>query len=406
LYPTYAAYGGTDMLNRFWQLQKQYYKMKNGSFQGNSANPGGRGNLGELIHFWSGACQVDVKPFAVKAFGWNGQYEAWWQQARIDYPFITYADAPIDNGYKNICQNGGTLKSNYTIDSNVIDNNYATYYNVRKQADKLLYEAAYNSAAIAKIDKYAVIVTGDNSRWPQSWTLYGSNDEATWTALDLQETPAFTENKLTVPLPDNAAVYRYYRIDFEFPSGGQLRIAEIELWGTEHPSAPYDLKAKPLTNESVALDWSCEMEEIDHLELERSTNGVTFAKVADLSRYEIACTDENLAPGAYFYRIGTVNKNAQKDKVYSNVAHVNTNELGMNSVEQREANFWYVLNNLDKYPYNGICIYNTAGRKVFESSRMDNKSFTEVASGLKSGVYIVKIMLEKESLLLSGKIIK
>lgn len=101
LYPTYAAYGETAMLKRFWQLQKQYYKMRNGNFQGNSANPGGRGNLGELIHFWSGACQVDMKPFAVKAFGWNEQYEAWWQEARINYPLITYADAPIDSRENN-----------------------------------------------------------------------------------------------------------------------------------------------------------------------------------------------------------------------------------------------------------------------------------------------------------------
>ncbi len=91
-YPTYAKYGQTELLKNFWKLQGIHYKKKNGDFQGTSENPGGRGNLGEFIHFWSGAAGVDVKPDAIKAFGWNEQFEMWLQKAKRDYPGVVYSE--------------------------------------------------------------------------------------------------------------------------------------------------------------------------------------------------------------------------------------------------------------------------------------------------------------------------
>lgn len=401
LYPTYDKYGKTELLKKFWKLQGEHYRMKNGSFQGTPTNPGGRGNLGELIHFWSGAARVDVKPYVIKAFGWNEQFEAWLQKAKIDYPLVTYSDAPIDNSYKNICQNGGEIKSNYSINNikSFIDNNYQTFYTLNKATDKPQLELIYFSPVLAQIDKYLLVVR-DNIV-PSGWILYGSNNEEEWTEIDAQNSPVFTDNKITVQL-NSKTIYKHYKFVLDFNTGNQIKLSEIELWGIEYASAPYDLKAQKITDESVYIDWTCALDEVARFELERSNDGINFSKIADLNRYEISYVDENLTASEYHYRVASVNKNSQKETAYSNVAYVNTTVNSTNNIDSSSLTFWNVFNNLSDYPQNRVVIYTPSGQKVYENQYNNNDMLQHLRAKLSQGIYVVKIVIGETAV--TGKI--
>ncbi len=47
-------------------------------------------NLGEFVHFFSGAANTDLKPYAVKAFSWDNKSEKELLEARKSFPEIWY----------------------------------------------------------------------------------------------------------------------------------------------------------------------------------------------------------------------------------------------------------------------------------------------------------------------------
>jgi hypothetical protein len=85
-YPIYNNYGGTQVLNRYF-VQLALYFPKNG----NDYNGGL--NMGQFVHFWSGAAGVNLKSLATTAFGWTSEYEAQFVAAQAAYPF-TYTTPP------------------------------------------------------------------------------------------------------------------------------------------------------------------------------------------------------------------------------------------------------------------------------------------------------------------------
>jgi hypothetical protein len=87
-YPIYRDHGGAVALNRYFELLAQYFP-KNG-------NNYSRGmNWGEFVHFWSGAAGADLKARATAAFGWTSEYEAQFNQAKIDFPFDYAIDVTV-----------------------------------------------------------------------------------------------------------------------------------------------------------------------------------------------------------------------------------------------------------------------------------------------------------------------
>uniref|UniRef100_A0A914X5C0 Uncharacterized protein n=1 Tax=Plectus sambesii TaxID=2011161 RepID=A0A914X5C0_9BILA len=79
-YPIYSKYGENAVLNRFYEQLAQYFP-KNG-------NQYSRGmNMGEFVHFWSGAAGVNLKDQATQAFGWTSDYDNQFRQAQSAFPF-------------------------------------------------------------------------------------------------------------------------------------------------------------------------------------------------------------------------------------------------------------------------------------------------------------------------------
>jgi len=85
-YPIYNTYGGKVALNNYFTLLSQCF-VKNGNSYARNLN------MGEFIHFWSGAAGTNLKPLATNAFGWTAEYESQFRQAQISFPCVTYTNA-------------------------------------------------------------------------------------------------------------------------------------------------------------------------------------------------------------------------------------------------------------------------------------------------------------------------
>ncbi len=82
-YPVWRDHGKGAVLARYFDELGQHFAQRNGSYlQGL--------NMGEFVHFWSGAAGVNLKAQATTAFGWPADYEAQFRQAQLDYPDVTY----------------------------------------------------------------------------------------------------------------------------------------------------------------------------------------------------------------------------------------------------------------------------------------------------------------------------
>ena len=85
-YPIYTMNGrgmGSFTLNKFFLLLSQHFPKNGNSYSR-------RMNMGEFVHFWSGAVGANLKSLAERAFGWSGDYENQLNQAKKDFPNLPY----------------------------------------------------------------------------------------------------------------------------------------------------------------------------------------------------------------------------------------------------------------------------------------------------------------------------
>ncbi|MCR8845393.1 PA14 domain-containing protein [Paenibacillus sp. SC116] len=82
------------------------------------------------------------------------------------------------------------------------------------------------------VQSYAITSAEDvPERDPRNWTLSGSNDGTTWTALDTRSNELFTSRHQTKTYNiSNTTAYRYYKFSLVNNSGGILQLAEIRLY--------------------------------------------------------------------------------------------------------------------------------------------------------------------------------
>lgn len=86
-YPMYQQYGGVAVLDGFFKLIAEYFPRQPENGGANDVYSR-RMNLGELVHFYSGAAGADVSSLAQDAFG--DEFLPQLAQAKLDFPEITY----------------------------------------------------------------------------------------------------------------------------------------------------------------------------------------------------------------------------------------------------------------------------------------------------------------------------
>lgn len=86
-WPIYNNYGKSKVLANYFKLLSIHFPKKTIS---SGVEYTRRMNLGEFIHFYSGAAGVNLKTQATTAFGWSTTTDAQFTKARQDFPGITY----------------------------------------------------------------------------------------------------------------------------------------------------------------------------------------------------------------------------------------------------------------------------------------------------------------------------
>jgi hypothetical protein len=88
-FPIYDKYGKSAVLSNYFKLMsKNLPKRKH--VMGEEYEVANL-NMGEFIHFWSGAAGVNLVPLAAKAFGWTPEWAEQFKKAQQDYPKVKYS---------------------------------------------------------------------------------------------------------------------------------------------------------------------------------------------------------------------------------------------------------------------------------------------------------------------------
>jgi endonuclease/exonuclease/phosphatase family metal-dependent hydrolase len=177
--------------------------------------------------------------------------------------------------------------------------------------------------------------------------------------------------------------------------------------------SPTELTAKSDTYDKATLTWKDNTNNETGFEIERSTDGTTFAKVADAAVNVVTFTNENLKDGVkYFYRLRTITPEGKSK--YSNIAEITTVKILASEPLEGDL-FIQVFPNptTESIKIQAIgksfdfSLTNLSGKSILENSgdiELVNKSLNGKLSSLPQGVYILKMQTgEKNGVL---KIIK
>ena len=82
-YPLWKDRGKAQVMVRFFQLLKEHFPKRGTDYARDM-------NLGEYVHFMSGAARADLKAQATTAFGWSDETDEQFTAARREFPGVTY----------------------------------------------------------------------------------------------------------------------------------------------------------------------------------------------------------------------------------------------------------------------------------------------------------------------------
>jgi len=83
-FPIWSNYGGSRVLNNFFVVLSQNFPKRGNNYARDM-------NMGEFVHFWSGAAGVNLLSLASQAFGWNNEWQTQFFDAQNEFPNIQYS---------------------------------------------------------------------------------------------------------------------------------------------------------------------------------------------------------------------------------------------------------------------------------------------------------------------------
>ena len=242
--PLYETYGGTSFLNNFYNITSQNYPKDGDSYARTM-------NLGELVHFMSGAAGEDLQPMAEVAFNWTDDIESELLQARVAFPDLAYPFEAVSQ-LRDVTEgasitvskeNGGGAGANEGSPK-LIDNDPNSKYltgNVQNIIGTSDFWLQQELAVPEAVNKYTLTSGNDApSRDPSAWQLLGSNDGSSWTVLDERADVTFSDRNQTREFDfDNSTEYLYYRLNITDYNGDyNFQLSEWRLLVLETLTAP------------------------------------------------------------------------------------------------------------------------------------------------------------------------
>ena len=85
-----------------------------------------------------------------------------------------------------------------------------------------------------QLESYSLTSANDHyERDPYNWSVYGSNDGATWTLIETRTAETFATRYLQrdFVLASTSAAYRFFRFEITCRGGSITQLAELEIWG-------------------------------------------------------------------------------------------------------------------------------------------------------------------------------
>lgn len=238
-FPIYQQHEGAKVLNRFFELLATHFPQRN-------INKGKeytrRMNMGEFIHFWSGAAGVDLSHRALLTFGTKDRNGQDWlpqlAQAKSAYGAISYegvdshfgidrsADAQMSVSTENLNGSNGAEGSAKLIDMDL----QTKYFSNGYTASSWIQQTLPNPVVV---NSYMLSSANDvTDRDPKSWELLGSNDELNWTLLDQRSNQVFYyRHDLKQYETNNTQAYKYYRLKITANGGSpDIQLGEWRLY--------------------------------------------------------------------------------------------------------------------------------------------------------------------------------
>ena len=157
---------------------------------------------------------------------------------------------PIDVTYDS----GPTGANDQESSSCLFDHNPNTKW-CNTNVEQACKEIFFHTEKPVKAIQYSLTMAKDHesnpNRVPSEWTLYGSNDNASWTAIDKGDAgdkdkllSAKNGEKVTFSIMHRGE-YQYYKLVFDKPGEGGVQFADFEL---------YDLTPSPMGDKQFAFE--------------------------------------------------------------------------------------------------------------------------------------------------------
>ncbi|RNI31436.1 T9SS type B sorting domain-containing protein [Rufibacter latericius] len=157
---------------------------------------------------------------------------------------------------------------------------------------------------------YTLVSANDApDRDPKDWRIEGSNNGTDWTVLDTRTGEMFSERFQTKTYTlTNSTAYTYYRFFISaIKNGDTFQLGEWRLFEGVPPLAPSALSGFSTGGDEVYLTWVDNAGTETSFELQRSTDGTTYTKVADLAANTTTYYDKGLKQATrYYYRVRAV----------------------------------------------------------------------------------------------------
>ena len=199
-------------------------------------------NIGEFVHFFSGASGDDLQPMFETAFGWNDDWAQELLIAQAQFPNLNYPFDPASTIIDLTSEATITVSRDNDNGPNagegslkLIDNDLSTKFLAPGFPQEFWMQQNFAQSTVA--NKYTITSGNDApDRDLKSWKLLGSNDEVNWDTLDQRTDQVFTDRNFTREFDfDNNQGYRYYRIEVLANNGSTLiqasewRMLRLEL---------------------------------------------------------------------------------------------------------------------------------------------------------------------------------
>jgi len=169
-----------------------------------------------------------------------------------------------------------------------------------------------------------IIKTGwkDNSDDEWGFALERATDSTFTKGVVRADLDSNTVAATSIPVEEGVTYYFRVNASNKYGSSKYSPTTKLEIVVTAAPNAPYDLKGTATATE-VSLKWGDDSNKETAFDVERSTDGTTFTKLASTGRNEVSYVDKTVAEKTkYFYRVRATNSKGNSG--YTNVLQVTT----------------------------------------------------------------------------------